>query len=79
MRIVASNACVLLVRAMFVKKLSVKMSNVFYQEKFEDRHNGPRSTEAQEMLSFLGVQSLDELIEQTVPSQIRLKKINVFT
>lgn len=74
MRIVASNACVLLVRAMFVKKLSVKMSNVFYQEKFEDRHNGPRSTEAQEMLSFLGVQSLDELIEQTVPSQIRLKK-----
>ena len=59
---------------MQVKKLSVKMSNVFYQEKFVDRHTGPRSTEAQEMLSFLGVQSLDELIEQTVPSQIRLKK-----
>ncbi|GHE29196.1 aminomethyl-transferring glycine dehydrogenase [Sphingobacterium griseoflavum] len=50
------------------------MSNVFYQEKFQDRHNGPRAEEAQEMLAFLGVQSVDELIEQTVPSQIRLKK-----
>src|SRR5690606_30062043 len=49
------------------------MSHVFYQEKFEDHHNGPRAEEAQEMLSFLGVQSIDELIEQTVPSQIRLK------
>ncbi|NGM65635.1 aminomethyl-transferring glycine dehydrogenase [Sphingobacterium sp. SGR-19] len=50
------------------------MSNVFYQEKFQDRHNGPRAEETQEMLSYLGVQSLDELIEQAVPSQIRLKK-----
>ncbi|KGE14721.1 aminomethyl-transferring glycine dehydrogenase [Sphingobacterium deserti] len=50
------------------------MSNVFYQEKFQDRHNGPRAEEAQEMLAFLGVSSVDELIEQTVPSQIRLKK-----
>jgi len=59
---------------MQMKKLSAKMSNVFYQEKFQDRHNGPRAEEAQEMLAFLGVQSVDELIEQTVPSQIRLKK-----
>ncbi|RZF60226.1 aminomethyl-transferring glycine dehydrogenase [Sphingobacterium corticibacterium] len=50
------------------------MSNVFYQEKFQDRHNGPRAEEVQEMLSYLGVQSLDQLIEQAVPSQIRLKK-----
>ncbi|WP_437919363.1 aminomethyl-transferring glycine dehydrogenase [Sphingobacterium sp. LRF_L2] len=50
------------------------MSNVFYQEKFQDRHNGPRAVEAQEMLAYLGVQSVDELIEQTVPRQIRLKK-----
>lgn len=50
------------------------MSNVFYQEKFQDRHNGPRTEEAQEMLAYLGVSSLDQLIEQTVPSQIRLQK-----
>lgn len=50
------------------------MSNVFYQEKFQDRHNGPSVEETQEMLTYLGVQSSDELIEQTLPSQIRLKK-----
>lgn len=49
------------------------MSNVYYQEKFEDRHNGPSAEEAKEMLAFLGVDSLDQLIEQTVPSQIRAK------
>ena len=50
------------------------MSNVYYQEKFQDRHNGPRAAQVEEMLGFLGVGSLDELIEQTVPAQIRAKK-----
>lgn len=50
------------------------MSNVYYQEKFQDRHNGPRAAQVEEMLGFLGVGSLDELIEQTVPAQIRSKK-----
>lgn len=50
------------------------MSNVFYQEKFQDRHNGPSSREVEEMLNYLGVESLDQLIEQTVPGQIRLTK-----
>lgn len=50
------------------------MSNVFYQEKFQDRHNGPRAEEAQAMLDYLGLSSVDQLIEETVPEQIRLKK-----
>lgn len=50
------------------------MHNVFYQEKFEERHIGPSTDEVQEMLAFLGVSSLDELIDQTIPSQIRLKE-----
>jgi len=50
------------------------MSNIHFQEKFEDRHNGPRSVETREMLEFLGVDSLDQLIEQTVPAQIRAKQ-----
>ncbi|MGJ1324575.1 aminomethyl-transferring glycine dehydrogenase [Sphingobacterium faecium] len=50
------------------------MSNIHFQEKFEDRHNGPRSVETKEMLEFLGVDSLDQLIEQTVPAQIRAKQ-----
>src|SRR5690606_27458099 len=50
------------------------MSNVFYQEKFQDRHNGPSPREMEEMLNYLGVESLDQLIEKTVPVQIRLTK-----
>ncbi len=50
------------------------MSNIHFQEKFEARHNGPRSVETKEMLEFLGVDSLDQLIEQTVPAQIRAKQ-----
>lgn len=47
------------------------MSQIFYQEKFEDRHNGPGTAQVEEMLDALGVGSLEELIEQTVPAQIR--------
>lgn len=50
------------------------MSNIFYQEKFEDRHNGPSSAQVEEMLNVLSVGSLDELIDQTVPGQIRKKQ-----
>lgn len=43
------------------------------QEKFVSRHIGPRDYEMQEMLAKVGVSSLDELIDQTVPENIRLK------
>ncbi len=41
---------------------------------FVSRHNGPRENEIQEMLKRIGVSSVDELIDQTVPANIRLKK-----
>lgn len=44
------------------------------QEKFVSRHIGPRGHEMETMLKKVGVTSLDELIEQTVPANIRLKK-----
>ncbi|MBE8712995.1 aminomethyl-transferring glycine dehydrogenase [Sphingobacterium hungaricum] len=50
------------------------MSNVNYQEKFENRHIGPNADGTEDMLTYLGLNSLDELIDQTVPEQIRLKK-----
>lgn len=50
------------------------MSNIHFQEKFENRHNGPSPVEANEMLAKLGVASIDQLIDQTVPSQIRAPK-----
>ncbi len=40
---------------------------------FTDRHIGPRGNDVQEMLSTIGVGSISELIDQTIPSQIRLK------
>ncbi|WP_234736125.1 aminomethyl-transferring glycine dehydrogenase [Tellurirhabdus bombi] len=48
--------------------------NVRYQESFESRHNGSDASQTAEMLRALGVSSLDELIDQTVPEAIRLEK-----
>lgn len=44
------------------------------QESFERRHHGQRPEELQEMLKTIGVSTVDELIEQTVPAAIRLAR-----
>lgn len=48
--------------------------NLFDQQntEFQRRHNGPNATDTQAMLQTIGVNSLDELIDQTVPAGIRL-------
>jgi glycine dehydrogenase len=43
-------------------------------DKFVNRHNGPREQEVKAMLKKIGASSIDELIDQTVPSNIRLKQ-----
>jgi len=43
-------------------------------DKFVDRHNGPRISDVTAMLEKIGASSVDELIAQTVPAAIRLKK-----
>ena len=45
-----------------------------YKEKFESRHNAPNATEIAEMLKTVRAGSVDELIGETVPANIRLKK-----
>ena len=40
---------------------------------FEPRHIGPNEAQTKEMLNTIGVSTLDELIEQTVPPHIRLE------
>jgi glycine dehydrogenase len=45
-----------------------------YTDSFVNRHNGPRKKDVEVMLKKIGVKSLDELIDQTIPSSIRLKK-----
>ncbi len=44
------------------------------KDNFVNRHNGPSEEEQQKMLAVIGVKSMDELIEKTVPSAIRLKQ-----
>lgn len=43
-------------------------------DKFVTRHIGPRDNEVPQMLRKIGVNTLDELIDKTVPHTIRLKK-----
>jgi glycine dehydrogenase len=46
--------------------------NINYQEKFQNRHNNSDSNDRLAMLQSIGVQSVDELISQTIPDKIRL-------
>ncbi len=45
-----------------------------FTDRFSDRHIGPRDSEMQEMLDKIGVATLDELIDQTLPVSIRLSQ-----
>ena len=45
-----------------------------YREHFMDRHNGLGQSEVDEMLSVLGMDTLDALIESTIPNEIRLSQ-----
>ena len=45
-----------------------------YSEKFESRHNAPNANQIAEMLKVVKAKSVDEVIDQTVPANIRLKK-----
>ncbi|RZM26908.1 MAG: glycine dehydrogenase (aminomethyl-transferring) [Pedobacter sp.] len=48
--------------------------NINYKEDFKDRHIAPNSADTEAMLNTLGLNSVDELIGQTVPEKIRLKQ-----
>lgn len=49
-------------------------TTVHYTEEFEHRHIGSQGQSLQAMLKEMNVSSIDELIEQTIPESIRLKK-----
>lgn len=42
--------------------------------KFEDRHNSPQTSEIKEMLEVIGVNSVETLIDETVPESIRMRR-----
>ncbi|MFL5812675.1 MAG: aminomethyl-transferring glycine dehydrogenase [Bdellovibrionia bacterium] len=45
-----------------------------FNDSFVWRHIGPRRSEIEQMLATLGNQSMDDVIQKTIPKQIRLKK-----
>ncbi len=47
--------------------------NLNSTEKFSERHLGPSEQELNEMLEKIGIGSLDQLIDETIPPAIRLK------
>ncbi len=50
------------------------MSKISFYDRFADRHIGIREDELQEMLAVIGADSLDQLICETVPDNIRLER-----
>ncbi|MFA5404453.1 MAG: aminomethyl-transferring glycine dehydrogenase [Ignavibacteria bacterium] len=48
------------------------MDNILEFEKFSSRHNGPSEKDVNEMLKVIGVNTLDDLMEETIPADIRL-------
>ena len=54
--------------------MSISVSVLNNQDKFVNRHIGPDEVQVKEMLDVVGVNSLDQLINETIPSQIRLNK-----
>lgn len=47
---------------------------ISYSSKFEQRHIGPNEEELNEMLQMIGVKDIADLVDQTIPPHIRLKK-----
>ncbi|NNE70705.1 MAG: aminomethyl-transferring glycine dehydrogenase [Rhodothermales bacterium] len=43
-------------------------------DRFSDRHIGPSNDDVQAMLAEVGVESLDQLVDQTIPPAIRLEQ-----
>ena len=44
-----------------------------FKENFSRRHIGPNPTELNVILKTIGVESIEELLSQTIPDKIRIK------
>ncbi|MET4083464.1 glycine dehydrogenase [Pedobacter sp. UYP30] len=48
--------------------------DIHYQEEFQNRHIAPNEADTEAMLSVIGVDSIEQLIDETLPENIKLKK-----
>lgn len=60
----------------FVRPMSSSTFNSVYpkHDNFVERHIGPKGAEEDSMLQYVGLKSLDELVEQAIPENIRLSQ-----
>jgi glycine dehydrogenase len=49
-------------------------ANILSMNQFSERHIGPNSSDQESMLNSIGVSTIEELIEQTIPNSIRLNE-----
>ena len=54
--------------------LSYMKLDITYKERFDTRHNGPDDNQVADMLKFIKADSLDHLIDETIPKSIQLEK-----
>ncbi|MBN3005652.1 aminomethyl-transferring glycine dehydrogenase [Chromobacterium alkanivorans] len=52
----------------------MSLSELFNRKEFLSRHIGPSDAEREQMLAAVGVASIDELVAQTLPADIRLNR-----
>lgn len=50
------------------------MNSIEHPDKFVNRHIGPNASDANEMLKTIGVKNIQQLIDETIPQNIRLNK-----
>lgn len=50
------------------------MNKIHFHDQFIDRHIGPNESELSDMLSTIGVDSMAQLIDETVPANIRMEE-----
>ncbi len=48
--------------------------DIHYKERFDSRHNGPDEDQVNSMLKAINANSLDDLIDETIPKSIQLEK-----
>jgi len=53
---------------------AAKARTFAWTDRFVNRHIGPNATEVREMLKVVGYDSLDALVEATVPKAIRFER-----
>ena len=54
--------------------MSTSLSELLGHDDFVGRHIGPRPDDLVHMLATIGVESVDQLIDTTVPASIRLDR-----